>query len=73
MDKITVMKADIKNVLALLKACIVSTPLVVKVNNAIHVNIGQGEGDTRWKGWAWKLLLSKLELLIVKYLRKKNM
>ena len=47
MDKITVMKADIKNVLALLKACIVSTPLVVKVNNAIHVNIGQGEGDTR--------------------------
>jgi hypothetical protein len=41
------MKADIKNVLALLKACIVNTPLVVKVNNAIPVNIGQGDGDTK--------------------------
>ena len=43
-----------------LKACIVNTPLVVKVNSAIQVNIGQGEGDTKWKGWAWKLLLFKL-------------
>lgn len=56
-DKITVMKADVKKIWALLKACIVNTPLVVKVNNAIHVNIGHGEGDTKWKGWAWKLLL----------------
>jgi hypothetical protein len=21
------------------------------------VKMGQGEGDTRWKGWDWKLLL----------------
>jgi hypothetical protein len=41
------MKADAKNVPALLKACIVNTPLVVKVNNAIQVNIGHGEGETK--------------------------
>ena len=39
--------------------CIVKTPLVVKVNNALLVNIGQGDGDTKWKGWAWKLPLIK--------------
>ena len=35
------------------------TALVVNVNNAIQVYKGQGEGDTKWKGWAWKLLLVK--------------
>jgi hypothetical protein len=29
------------------KACIVDTPLVVKVNKDKDVNKGQGEGDTR--------------------------
>jgi hypothetical protein len=49
----------------LLNPCIDNTALVVKVNKAPEVNIGQGDGDTRWKGWPWKLLL--IELLIVCY------
>jgi hypothetical protein len=60
MESITATKADIKNRFALLKPCIVNTPLVVNVNNAIQVYIGQGEGDTKWKGWAWNLLLVRL-------------
>jgi hypothetical protein len=28
--------------------------LVAKVNKAILVYKGQGDGDTRWKGWSWK-------------------
>jgi len=31
--------------------------VVVKVNKAIQVYIGQGEGETKWNGCAWKLLL----------------
>jgi len=34
--------------LALLKLCIVNTAVVVNTNNAIQVNKGQGEGDTKW-------------------------
>jgi hypothetical protein len=40
-------KANIKKIFALLKPCIVNTPLVVKVNKAIQVYIGQGEGETK--------------------------
>jgi hypothetical protein len=40
-------KANIKNVSALLKPCIVKTPLVVNVNKAIHVYKGHGDGDTK--------------------------
>jgi hypothetical protein len=47
MDNITDIKADDKNKFALLKPCIVNTPLVVNVNNAIHVYKGHGEGDTK--------------------------
>lgn len=43
-----------------LKPCIVKTPEVVSVNRETHVKIGHGDGETRWKGWAWKLLLIKL-------------
>lgn len=32
------------------KACMVKTPEQVTVKREIQVNIGQGEGDTRWKG-----------------------
>jgi len=32
------------------KPCIVNTPDVVSVNRETHVKIGQGEGETRWKG-----------------------
>ena len=31
---------------------------------------GQGTGDTRWKGWAWKLLLTKL--VIYSYYKEKS-
>ena len=65
MDNITDIKADDKNKFALLKPCIVNTPLVVNVNNAIHVYKGHGEGDTKWKGWAWNLLLVKLVILFI--------
>ena len=42
------------------KPCIVSTPEQVSVKREIHVSIGQGDGETKWKGCAWKLLLTKL-------------
>jgi hypothetical protein len=41
------MKAIPKKYSALLKPCIVNTPLVVKFNNAKQVYIGQGDGDTK--------------------------
>jgi len=31
--------------------CIVNTPDVVRVNKLMAAKTGQGEGDTRWKGW----------------------
>jgi hypothetical protein len=34
--------------------------VVVTINKDILVYNGHGEGDTKWKGWAWKLLLVKL-------------
>ncbi len=37
--------------------CIVSTPDVVSTKRDIEVYIGQGEGDTKWNGWTWKLFL----------------
>jgi hypothetical protein len=39
--------ASIKKVSALLKLCMVKTPLVVKVNKAIQVYKGQGDGETK--------------------------
>jgi hypothetical protein len=44
---ITVINAKGKKLLALAKPCILSTPVVVKVNNDTHVNIGQGLGETK--------------------------
>lgn len=35
----------------LLKPCITKTPEVVSVKIDMLVSMGQGEGDTRWKGW----------------------
>ena len=64
-ERIRDTKADIKNIFALLKPCIVNTPLVVNVSNARHVYKGHGEGDTKWKGWAWNLLLVKLVILFI--------
>ena len=45
------------------KLCIVKTPEVVKVNKLMQVKIGQGEGDTKWKGWPWKALLLKFDII----------
>lgn len=42
-------------------------PAVVNVNKAIQVNKGQGEGETKWKGCAWKLLLIKFVIFIYNY------
>ena len=36
------------------KACILKTPVVVRLNKIPLVNRGQGEGLTKWNGWAWK-------------------
>ena len=26
---------------------------------------GQGDGDTKWKGWSWKLLLISWEIIYI--------
>lgn len=39
------------------KPCIVDTAVVVRANKEALVNIGHGDGETKWNGWAWKLLL----------------
>ena len=41
------MKATLTKVFAPVNPCIVNTPLVVKVNKAVEVYIGQGDGDTK--------------------------
>jgi len=56
-------KAVIKNWDELPKPCIVKTPLVVKANNDIQQYNGQGDGDTKWNGWDWKLLLIKFVII----------
>lgn len=57
MDKIRETSESVNILPAKWKAWKVETALVVKVSSETDVYIGQGEGDTRWKGWAWKLLL----------------
>ena len=51
-------KDDKRKKLILTKLCTIRTPVSVKLNKDILENRGQGEGKTKWKGWAWKLLLS---------------
>ena len=36
------------------KPSAVKRPEVSKHNKLIQVQIGQGEGETKWKGWPWK-------------------
>ena len=38
----------------------VNTALRVRDSKQILVYIGQGEGETKWKGCAWNVLLVKL-------------
>lgn len=56
------------------KLCIVRTPEVVRVNKLMQVNIGQGEGETKWKGCPWKALRLKFDNLykIISKNTKKN-
>ena len=56
-EAITHISANIKKYSALLNKWKDNTPPVVKENKLALVYNGQGDGDTRWKGWAWKLLL----------------
>ena len=44
--------------------CIVNTTLVVSVKREKHVKSGQGDGDTKWKGCAWKFVLVKIVIFI---------
>lgn len=39
----------------MLNKCIDSAALTVKLNKDKLVYNGQGDGDTKWKGWSWKL------------------
>jgi len=56
-ENITDKNANNKILPELLKPWKVETALVVNVSKASDVNNGQGEGDTKWKGWAWNKLL----------------
>lgn len=49
---------------ALLNKCIDKAEFTVKTNKEILVYNGQGDGDTKWNGWSWKLLLTKLVIKI---------
>jgi len=62
-DDINVNRANIKKYSALLNEWKDKTLEVVSVNKLILVYMGQGEGETRWKGWAWKLLLCKFNII----------
>ena len=48
-----------KKIYELSKLCKDKAALSVKLNKAILVYKGQGEGDTKWNGWSWNLLLIK--------------
>lgn len=38
----------------------VNTALNVRANKQKLVFKGQGDGDTKWNGWAWNILLVRL-------------
>lgn len=63
-DKVTNKKANINIIFTYGNPCIVRTPELVRVNRDKQVNTGQGEGETKWKGWDWKLLLIKFVINI---------
>jgi hypothetical protein len=41
-----------------------STPVVVRLNKILLVKMGQGEGLTKWKGWAWKVERIVFDIII---------
>lgn len=40
------------------------TVAVVKFNKLNEMERGQGEGETKWNGWAWKALLFIFNIVI---------
>ena len=50
-ENTTINKAKNNTLYELLKLCIDNAPLRVKLNRLKLVQKGQGEGDTKWKGW----------------------
>jgi len=40
-----------------------NTAAVVRDKRLLQVKIGQGEGDTKWKGCAWKALLLMFDII----------
>lgn len=54
------------------KVCIARIVLDVMANKEALVYKGQGEGDTKWKGCAWKVLLFKLSIpILIKFIIKR--
>lgn len=53
-----------KNEIVLVKACIANVPVYAMLNKDILDITGQGEGKTKWKGWAWNKLLL---IIIINY------
>ena len=49
----------------LIKPWKLNTALNVVASKHTLVLNGQGEGDTKWKGWAWNWLLVKLVIFIM--------
>lgn len=43
-------KANITMIPALANPCIANTPNKVKLSRLAQLNMGHGEGDTKWKG-----------------------
>jgi hypothetical protein len=64
MDKIKEVKLNNRLYSAKAKPWNDKTADVVRVNKLIDVYKGQGEGETRWKGCAWKLLLFRFNIII---------
>ncbi len=62
-EDISIIKAKPSKSWAEKKPCMVCTADVVRVKSDIQVNIGQGDGGTRWNGCAWKLLLIILVII----------
>ena len=51
------------NYSAYVNSCAVKRPEVSKQNKLIQVQIGQGEGETKWKGWSWKCTRFKIGII----------
>ena len=52
MEDISSNKANVSITKTKGNPCIVKTPEQVSVKRERQVSIGQGEGETKWKGWA---------------------